>query len=40
MSESAEHRAWRAEVRHFVETHLPADLARKVATGLKLRARA
>jgi alkylation response protein AidB-like acyl-CoA dehydrogenase len=29
-------RRWRAEVRHFVETHLPADIARKVALGLKL----
>ena len=36
MSESGEKRAWRAEVRRFVESHLPADLARKVATGLKL----
>jgi alkylation response protein AidB-like acyl-CoA dehydrogenase len=28
--------AWRAAVREFVQTHLPDDLARKVATGLKL----
>jgi alkylation response protein AidB-like acyl-CoA dehydrogenase len=36
IGESAEKRAWRSEVRRFVETHLPADLARKVATGLKI----
>jgi len=28
--------AWRAQVREFVQTHLPADLARKVAAGLKI----
>ena len=33
-SESAAH--WRREVRAFVQTHLPADLARKVKLGLKL----
>jgi alkylation response protein AidB-like acyl-CoA dehydrogenase len=34
--ESSEIRSWRETVRHFVETHLPADLARKVEQGLKL----
>jgi len=36
IGESTEKRAWRTEVRRFVETHLPGDLARKVATGLKI----
>jgi alkylation response protein AidB-like acyl-CoA dehydrogenase len=36
IGESVEKRAWRATVRRFVETHLPADIARRVATGLKL----
>jgi alkylation response protein AidB-like acyl-CoA dehydrogenase len=36
IGESREKREWRTEVRRFVETHLPADLARKVATGLKI----
>jgi alkylation response protein AidB-like acyl-CoA dehydrogenase len=36
IGESAQARAWRAEVRTFVEAHLPADLARKGALGLKI----
>ena len=36
VSESEEARQWRAEVRSFVRTHLPADLARKVELGLKI----
>lgn len=34
--EDAELAAWRAEVAAFVDTHLPDDLARKVAVGLKI----
>jgi alkylation response protein AidB-like acyl-CoA dehydrogenase len=36
IGESAERRAWRAEVRTFVDTHLPPDLSRKVRSGLKI----
>jgi alkylation response protein AidB-like acyl-CoA dehydrogenase len=36
VSESEEARQWRIEVRNFVRTHLPADLARKVELGLEL----
>jgi alkylation response protein AidB-like acyl-CoA dehydrogenase len=36
IGESEEKRAWRGEVRRFVETHLPTDIAQKVATGLKI----
>jgi alkylation response protein AidB-like acyl-CoA dehydrogenase len=36
IGESAEKRAWRAEVRTFINTHLPPDLARKVGSGLKI----
>jgi alkylation response protein AidB-like acyl-CoA dehydrogenase len=36
IGESAEARTWRAEVRSFVESHLPADLARKSELGLKI----
>ncbi|MET0985222.1 MAG: acyl-CoA dehydrogenase family protein, partial [Steroidobacteraceae bacterium] len=36
-SESEEARQWRTEVRSFVHTHLPPDLARKVELGLKLQ---
>jgi len=36
IGESAEKRNWRSEVRRFVEIHLPADIASKVAIGLKI----
>ncbi len=36
VGESAEAGNWRTEVRLFVESHLPADLARKSALGLKM----
>ena len=36
IGESAEKRAWRAEVRTFINTHLPPDLARKVGSGLRI----
>jgi alkylation response protein AidB-like acyl-CoA dehydrogenase len=37
LSEPEDLRQWRAEVRQFVRSHLPPDLARKVALGLKLQ---